>query len=76
MLLNLLKRLDVSKICLAGFDGLKENEDNYIDAGFPNVNDGVAVKRINKEVEKLYGRYKNKVAGKIDVLLLTPSIYE
>lgn len=76
MLLNLLKKLHVLKICLAGFDGLKENEDNYIDAGFPDLNDAVTVKGINKEVAKLYRRYKDKVLGKIDVSLLTPSVYE
>lgn len=76
MLLNLLKKLNVSKICLAGFDGLKKNEENYVDGSFPNANHGMNVEDINKEVRKLYESYKNKVLGKIDVSILTPSVYE
>lgn len=76
MLLNLLKKLNVSKVNLAGFDGLKENEENYVDADYPDVNNVMTIKETNKEVRKLYEKYKNKVTGKIDVDILTPSIYK
>lgn len=76
MLLNLLKRLNVKEICLAGFDGLKENAENYIDATFPNQKKDNNCAETNKEVKRLYEQYKNRVAGKIMVNCLTPSIYE
>ncbi len=76
MILNLLKKLNVSKIRLAGFDGLKENAENYVDRSFPDANDSISIKRINKEIIKLYNSYKKKVTGKIEVSILTPSIYE
>lgn len=76
MLLNLLKKFNVSQVNLAGFDGLKENEENYVDAGYPDVNNVMTIKETNKEVKKLYEKYKNKVTGKIDVDILTPSIYK
>lgn len=76
MMLNLLKKVNASKIRLAGFDGLKENADNYVDESFPNANNGMTIKNTNKEIIKLYNSYKNKVNGKIDVRILTPSVYE
>lgn len=76
MLLNLLKKLHVKEISLAGFDGLKENEENYVDATFPNQRSDSDIKETNKEVRRLLEQYKNKVTGKIKIDFLTPSIYE
>jgi len=76
MLLNLLKKLNVSKIRLAGFDGLKEHNQNYVDATFLNQNDIDSVRKINCEVRKLYEKYKAKVTDQIDVSIITPSVYE
>lgn len=76
MLLNLLKKLQVKEIILAGFDGLKQNEDNYVDDTFPNQNKGVDVNEINKEVKKMIAQYKTRVMNKIEISFLTPSIYE
>lgn len=76
MLLNLLKKLEISRIAIAGFDGLKENGDNYINPAFPNKSTEMSVTETNKEVRKLFGQYKEKVQGKIDIEMLTPSIYE
>lgn len=76
MLLNLLKDLCVAEIKLAGFDGLKENADNYVNSSFPNTQAGICVDEINKEIRRLYRQYENKVEGKIKVGFLTPSIYE
>lgn len=76
MLLNLLKKLDVSKIAIAGFDGLKEGGGNYINIAFPNVSQEMSVAETNKEVRKLYEQYKGKTAGKIAIEMLTPSVYE
>ncbi len=76
MLLNLLKKLNVKEICLAGFDGLKENTENYIDETFPNHKKDNSYMETNREVRRLFEQYKNRVAGKIMVSCLTPSIYE
>ena len=76
MLLNLLKKSHVNYINLAGFDGFKENEKNYVDASFPNQNANYDVMETNREVKRLLEQYKDKVAGKIGVEFLTPSIYE
>ena len=54
MLLNLLKRVEVSEICIAGFDGLKENGENYIDSHmFPNTVKEISVAETNREVRRL-----------------------
>ena len=76
MLLNLLKKIDVSKIVIAGFDGLKEGRGNYINIAFPNKLQEMPVVEINKEVQKLFKQYKEKIAGKIVIEMLTPSVYE
>lgn len=76
MLLNLLKQVEVSKICIAGFDGLKEHEENYIDVSFPDTHRGVTIAETNKEVGKLYQQFVARNAGKIEVNMLTPSVYE
>ncbi len=76
MLLNLLKKAAVAKISLAGFDGLKKDEVNYVDDTFPNQPSDVNIAETNKEVKRLLEQYKSKVAGKIGINFLTPSIYE
>lgn len=76
MLLNLLKKVEVSKIRIVGFDGFKEAEENYIDDAFPNAAKEMSIAETNKEVRRLYEQYKAKNTNKIDVRILTPSIYE
>lgn len=76
MLLNLLKKLQVGAITLAGFDGLRENEENYVDGSFPNRKTDMNFEETNKEVKSLLEQYRNKVLGKLELEFLTPSIYE
>lgn len=76
MLLNLLKFLDVRKIIIAGFDGLKDKEQNYVDNTFPDDKISLTYQEINKEIKRLVKQYKNKVMGNIEIEFLTPSIYE
>ena len=75
MLLNLLKKVNVKSITLAGFDGLKESGENYVDETFPNKISDEDFTRINSEVKQLLVQYKNRVAGKIKINFLTPSVY-
>ena len=76
MLLNLLKKLGVKSIALAGFDGLRENEENYVDGSFPNTKRENNFAETNKEIKRLLELYKNKVSEKISVTFITPSLYE
>lgn len=76
MLLNLLKKVNVSKISLAGFDGLVGSSNNYVDNSFPNTNNRLSVAETNNEVKRLYTIFKKKVKGKISVKMVTPSLYE
>ena len=76
LLLNLLKKCKVSSISLAGFDGLKGEKDNYVNNSFTNTNGRLSVEDTNKEVKKLYQSFKDKVEGKINVKIITPSLYE
>ena len=76
MLLNLLKKFYVKEISLAGFDGLRENAENYVNTSFSNKRGDMTLADTNKEVKKMYEQYKDKVSGKILVSCLTPSIYE
>lgn len=75
MLLNLLKKLKVKEIMLAGFDGLKCGERNYVDSTFPTQNGTLGIDETNREIKKLISQYKVKTAGKIKVEFLTPSVY-
>ena len=74
MLLNLLKKLEVRKIALAGFDGFKVNSRNYIDDSFLDTN--LMIKERNSEVKKLFNDFRRKVSEKIQVEIITPSIYD
>lgn len=75
MLLNLLKKLRVKEIRLAGFDGFKTNEENYVNASFPNRKTDISFETTNKEVKKLFEQFKHRTEGKIKVEFLTPSVY-
>ncbi len=76
MLLNLLKKLQVKKITLAGFDGLKWDSENYINDTFPNKKAVIDIQETNGEIKNLFDQLKKKVEEKIEIEFLTPSIYE
>ena len=72
--------MTIARLCysigIAGFDGLTDNHKNYVNKEFPDFANELTIEESNKEVRKLYKEFKNKVKGKIEVELLTPSIYE
>lgn len=76
MLLNLLNILAPVRIVLAGFDGLNEKKDNYVEGTGPNVVGNMHYQEFNREITELLRRYKNKTQGKISVHMLTPSKYD
>ena len=52
MLLNLLEKCGVKKIMIAGFDGLKPNEDNYVNSDFINSEHGMQFEESNRIIRK------------------------
>lgn len=77
MLLNLLKRLEVEKIVLAGFDGFEAGIPcNYADASFQNDRHKDEFVNLNEEIASMFTEIKNTLAGKCDVCFITPSRFE
>lgn len=76
MLLNLLKRLEVKRIVIAGFDGFcKSCDNNYVDDSFDNDRHVEDYDAINEEITIMVKEFCKKVKRHIDVQFLTPSIY-
>ncbi len=77
MLLNLLKKINPSKITIAGFDGFDQiKKDNYIDSVFQNDRHINEFDVLNKEISAMFNEIKETLAGKCEIQLITPSIYE
>ena len=73
ILLNLLKRIGVKKVTLAGFDGFKEKtEQNYIDESF----DLAKTYNYLSAVNRLMKRKIRSFSKDMDIRFLTESIYE
>ncbi|MGN0367082.1 MAG: aldolase catalytic domain-containing protein [Suilimivivens sp.] len=77
MLLNLLKRIGVEKIAIAGFDGFEnDGADNYSDASFQNDRHIVEFEVLNKEIEEMFANIVKSLEGKCAVKMITPSRFE
>lgn len=76
MLLNLLKDLQVSDICIAGFDGFSDdsNQDFYHE-GYPDYKTREEKIELNLEIEKLLIEYEKTVRDKINIAFITPSAF-
>ncbi len=76
MLLNLLKRLNVKQITIAGFDGFSEkHKSNYMDESFQNDRHIDEFGEINDEISKMFINIVETLKGKCDVNIITPSLY-
>ena len=75
MLLNLLEKCGVKKIMIAGFDGLKPNEDNYVNSDFINSEHGMQFEESNRIIRKMFENYLERTSKNLEVVLVTPSIY-
>ena len=74
MLLNLLRKVNVKKIMLAGFDGFDENlKGNFVDESFHNDRHIGIFKEINQELEQMLGNYVSTVENECKIAFLTPS---
>lgn len=77
MLLNLLKRVNPSKIAIAGFDGFDINNDkNYMDDSYQNERHKVEFEKLNKEINIMFGEIVRTMYPSCQFEMLTPSIFE
>ena len=77
MLLNLLTRIEVSKISLAGFDGFEtDKKSNYADDSFQNDRHRSEFDDLNKEIESMLDEITEMLAGKCEINFITPSRFE
>ncbi len=73
MLLNLLKRIGVGSIAIAGFDGFDvDSMDNYSDISFQNDRHIKEFDVLNKEIEKMFTNIVKALEGKCYVRMITP----
>lgn len=71
--LNLLKKIGVGKVALAGFDGFKKNvEDNYIDPNFDLSKQYAYLSSVNRCMTKMI----NDIRRDLNIEFVTESIYE
>ncbi len=76
MLFNLLKRLNPSKVSIAGFDGFsKTNKDNYFDVSFQNDRHANQFDSLNREIKEMFSEIKETMTPECTFNFLTPSIF-
>lgn len=77
MLLNLLRKVKVKKITLAGFDGFDEKlKENFMDKSFHNDRHIGIFKELNRELEEMLGQYVSTVKNECELSFLTSSKFE
>lgn len=77
MLLNLLRKIEVSKISFAGFDGFDISKDiNYSDKSFQNARHKKEFDNLNNELSKMFKDFCETVEGKCIISFITPSRFE
>lgn len=74
MLLNLLKRVGIFKMTIAGFDA--DGIDNYADDSFQNERHIDEFNTLNCEIEEMFTNIVKALEGKCVIKMLTPSKYE
>jgi len=77
MLLNLLKRIEVNSIAIAGFDGFDtEKKNNYIDGSYQNDRHIDEFAQLNEEIGEMLTGISETLEGKCDIHMITPSMFE
>lgn len=77
MLLNLLKRVNPSRITLAGFDGFDINvEKNYSDSSYQNERHVEEFEILNKEISVMFEEIIKTMYPMCEFTMITPSLYE
>ncbi len=75
MLINLLSKAGVDCVLVAGFDGIRENSENYVNSSFVNSSHGLSIKETNDVISKLYRNIKKRFGTSMRIELITPSLY-
>ncbi|WP_373266126.1 aldolase catalytic domain-containing protein [Hungatella hathewayi] len=76
MAMNLLRRLEVTRLFLAGFDGFDEAGENFIDNSFYNDRFSGKFDEMNEGLELLLTNYQKHNGADIRVSFLTESRFE
>lgn len=77
MLLNLLKRVNPSKITIAGFDGFDaSNSKNYVDGSYQNERHIEEFETLNKEISQMFKDIVETMHPSCQFGMITPSLYE
>ncbi len=77
MLLNLLRKLEITKISVAGFDGFDVDKiSNYTDDTFQNERHIEEFDMLNQEIYDMLSEYHMSVENKCAVNFITPSRFE
>lgn len=76
MLLRLLRRVGISKLTIAGFDGFAKEKNNYIDESFHNERHMHEFEDLNRELALMFEEFVNSISDKTQINFLTPSIFE
>lgn len=77
MLLNLLKRIEVNSIAIAGFDGFDtEKKNNYIDGFYQNDRHIDEFVQLNEEIGDMLTGISETLEGKCEIHMITPSMFE
>lgn len=76
MLLNLLKRIGVSRITIAGFDGFDaQNKNNYYDNTFQNYRHIDEFALLNSELYDMLEKYYLTMKKNCKITMITPSLF-
>jgi len=77
MLLNLLRKLEIRRLSIAGFDGFKQGEDaNYMQGTADIKRHESEYESINQELAKMFAKFTKTMAGKCEIKFITPSMFE
>lgn len=77
MLLNLLRKLEVKKLAIAGFDGFKQGDKgNYMQGTQDIKRHETEYENINKALASMFGKFVKTVAGKCEIKFITPSMFK
>jgi 4-hydroxy 2-oxovalerate aldolase len=76
MLLNLLSKLNVDNVAVAGFDGFSHKSKNYFDEDMDITRLGDSYDAINEEIKSALSVLLSKVEKPFNIKFITPSMFE
>ena len=75
MLLNLLRKMHIKSIAIAGFDGYDEKMSNYIDDSFPNKRQEKDYQYLNEQISIMIDDYVKSMEPQVPIEFITPTKY-